>query len=141
MSLVISEADKEQMLSSILPEGGQYIAGGWATIMGGTIAVLALGALSNTYCYIGVTDRHFCLAVTGTLKVNKMIGQYVVSYDELTKLKISGSLIPKQKRLVLKTKDGSKLKIAINCYNFGSSIKDQAGNAKKILEILKQYER
>ena len=97
--------------------------------MGGTIAVLALGALSNTYCYIGVTDRHFCLAVTGTLKVNKMIGQYVVSYDELTKLKISGSLIPKQKRLLLKTKDGSKLKIAINCYNFGSSIKDQRSEA------------
>jgi hypothetical protein len=30
MSLVMNEADKEQMLSSILPEGGQYIAGGWA---------------------------------------------------------------------------------------------------------------
>lgn len=140
-TLFMNEEDKNKMLNAILPEGESYIAGASATIMGGTIAVLALGALSNVYCYLGVTEKHLCIAVAGTLKIDEMQGKYTVPYENLTKLSVGGSLVPKQKIIKLQAKDGTKLKIAMNCYNMGTKVVDQAGNATKIAEVLKAHKR
>ena len=57
MALLMNAADMDRMLEEIRPEGETYTGKAWGTIMGGAVEILALGALSNVYCYVGVTER------------------------------------------------------------------------------------
>ena len=68
--LTMNEKDKNEMLEAILNENEAYQCKLWAVIMAGadTYALIgglstltggdaaALGALSNAYCYMGVTE-------------------------------------------------------------------------------------
>ena len=70
--LTMNEKDKNEMLEAILNENEAYQCKLWAVIMAGadTYALIgglstltggaaaALGALSNAYCYLGVTEQH-----------------------------------------------------------------------------------
>ena len=71
--LTMNEKDKNEMLEAILNENEAYQCKLWAVIMagadtyaliGGTFytdgGALSLhwGALSNAYCYLGVTEQH-----------------------------------------------------------------------------------
>ena len=75
--LTMNEKDKNEMLDSILNEKGEYLCKLWGVLMadsktyaaiGGLSAIVgggaaALGALSNAYCYIGVTEQHLNFVV------------------------------------------------------------------------------
>lgn len=57
MTLFMNEKDMNEMLDSICPEGETYQGKAWGTLMSGTAEMLALGALSNVSCYVGVTEK------------------------------------------------------------------------------------
>lgn len=59
MTLFMNEKDMNEMLDSICPEGETYQGKAWGTLMSGTAEMLALGALSNVSCYVGVTEKHW----------------------------------------------------------------------------------
>ena len=61
MALVMNDTDMKRMLEELCPEGETYTAMAWGTIMAGTAEVLALGALSNIYCYIGIINTIYRL--------------------------------------------------------------------------------
>ena len=67
MTLFMNEKDMNEMLDSICPEGETYQGKAWGTLMSGTAEMLALGALSNVYCYVGVTEKTLVIAVLETL--------------------------------------------------------------------------
>ncbi|MBM6971936.1 hypothetical protein H6A17_12930, partial [Mordavella massiliensis] len=52
MALLMNDTDMKQMLDSICPEGETYQGQAWGTLMSGTLEMLALGAISNVYCYV-----------------------------------------------------------------------------------------
>ena len=58
MALLMNDTDMKQMLESIRPEGETYQGEAWGTLMSGTAEMLALGALSNVSCYVGVTEKY-----------------------------------------------------------------------------------
>ena len=59
MALFMNEKDMNEMLAGICPEGETYQGKAWGTLMSGTAEMLALGALSNVSCYVGVTEKHW----------------------------------------------------------------------------------
>ena len=78
--------DKNEMLEAILNENESYQCKLWAVIMAGadTYALIgglstltggaaaALGALSNAYCYLGVTEQHLNMVIVNSVNVSKI---------------------------------------------------------------------
>ena len=78
--LTMNEKDKNEMLEAILNENEAYQCKLWAVIMAGadTYALIgglstltggaaaALGALSNAYCYLGVTEQHLNMVIVNS---------------------------------------------------------------------------
>ena len=94
MALVMNDTDMKRMLEELCPEGETYTAMAWGTIMAGTAEVLALGALSNIYCYIGVTQRSFIVAVLGTFDISKINGKICLPFTGIESVKVKHGLIP-----------------------------------------------
>lgn len=84
--LTMNEKDKNEMLEAILNENEAYQCKLWAVIMAGadTYALIgglstltggaaaALGALSNAYCYLGVTEQHLNMVIVNSVNVSKI---------------------------------------------------------------------
>ena len=84
--LTMNEKDKNEMLEAILNESEAYQCKLWAVIMAGadTYALIgglstltggaaaALGALSNAYCYLGVTEKHLNMVIVNSVNVSKI---------------------------------------------------------------------
>ena len=84
--LTMNEKDKNEMLEAILKENEAYQCKLWAVIMAGadTYALIgglstltggaaaALGALSNAYCYLGVTEKHLNMVIVNSVNVSKI---------------------------------------------------------------------
>ena len=75
MTLFMNEKDMNEMLDSICPEGETYQGKAWGTLMSGTAEMLALGALSNVYCYVGVTEKTLVIAVLETFDISHIYGR------------------------------------------------------------------
>lgn len=136
MALIMNQKDMDRILNAILPEGESYLAKVWATITGNVASVLAFGSLSNTTCYVGVTEKSIVIAKLDFLDMGKADSTCVISYTSLVKLKTGHGLVPKQKSVQLKTSDGTKLKMMVNGYAIGSKMDDQAGQTDKLIQEL-----
>ena len=125
MALVMNDTDMKRMLEELCPEGETYTAMAWGTIMAGTAEVLALGALSNIYCYIGVTQRSFIVAVLGTFDISKINGKICLPFTGIESVKA----------------EGLKLKISLVNNTITAKVKEQKQGIAGICEALEKASR
>ena len=120
MALLMNDTDMKQMLDAICPEGETYQGQAWGTLMSGTAEMLALGALSNVYCYVGVTERFLVIAVLETLDISHIYG----------------------KICIIKMKSGkTKLKLSLVNNSITAKVKEQKLGMQKICEALEKAAR
>ena len=135
MALLLNQEDMERMLKPMLKEGDSYKAMTWTTIMAGNLEVLALGALSNVSAYVGITDKELVLAVLGTMNIDKVNAEVHVPFEDIESLKIKKSLIPGQKSLEIKAKEG-KLRLSLINNPLTAKIDNQKEAINTICSIL-----
>ena len=81
------------MLNSLLDEGESYKGTVIATIMPSAKFYLlfaaagcgAAGALANTYCYMGITEKSLNIAAINSINVSKMEGAIKIPLDKIEK--------------------------------------------------------
>lgn len=140
MTLFMNEKDMNEMLASICPEGETYQGKAWGTLMSGTAEMLALGALSNVYCYVGVTEKTLVIAVLETFDISRIYGKILLPFDRLDEVKIQKGLMPSQR--IIKAKSGkTKIKLSLVNNTFTAKIKDQKQGMRVICETLEHLKR
>ena len=135
MALFMNEKDMNEMLAGICPEGETYQGKAWGTLMSGTAEMLALGALSNVYCYVGVTEKTLVIAVLETFDISHIYGKILLSLDQLDEVKVQKGLMPSQR--IIKVKSGkTKIKLSLVNNTITAKIKDQKQGMRVICEAL-----
>jgi len=100
----MNEKDKNKMLEAILNKNEAYQCKLWAVIMAGadTYALIgglstltggaaaALGALSNVYCYLGVTEQHLNMVIVNSVNVSKIENRLSLPLSSITKAEVKG---------------------------------------------------
>lgn len=140
MALLMNAADMDRMLEEIRPEGETYTGKAWGTIMGGAVEILALGALSNVYCYMGVTERSLVIAILETFDISHIYGKVCLPFDQIRELKIGHGLMPSQRIIKLKA-EGVKLKLSLVNNTLTTRGIDQKSGMKTILAALEQVKK
>lgn len=140
MALLMNAADMDRMLEEIRPEGETYTGKAWGTIMGGAVEILALGALSNVYCYVGVTERSLVIAILETFDISHIYGKVCLPFDQIRELKIGHGLMPSQRIIKLKA-EGIKLKLSLVNNTLTTRGIDQKSGMKTILAALEQVKK
>ena len=106
-----NEKDENEMWDAILNEKGEYLCKLWGVLMadsktyaaiGGLSAIVgggaaALGALSNAYCYIGVTEQHLNFVVVDSVNVRNIKNRISIPMECITKAEVKGGLLPGRK--------------------------------------------
>ena len=137
MALLMNDTDMKQMLESIRPEGETYQGEAWGTLMSGTAEMLALGALSNVSCYVGVTEKSLVIAVLETFDISHIYGKICIPFDQFDEVKIKKGLVPSQR--IIKMKSGkTKLKLSLVNNTITAKVKDQTLGLQKICEALEK---
>lgn len=137
MTLFMNEKDMNEMLDSICPEGETYQGKAWGTLMSGTAEMLALGALSNVYCYVGVTEKTLVIAVLETFDISHINGKICIPFDQFDELKVQKGLLPSQR--IIKAKSGkTKIKLSLVNNSITAKIKDQKQGMLAICETLER---
>ena len=137
MTLFMNEKDMNEMLDSICPEGETYQGKAWGTLMSGTAEMLALGALSNVYCYVGVTEKTLVIAVLETFDISHIYGKICIPFDQFDELKVQKGLLPSQR--IIKAKSGkTKIKLSLVNNSITAKIKDQKQGMLAICEALER---
>lgn len=137
MTLFMNEKDMNEMLDSICPEGETYQGKAWGTLMSGTAEMLALGALSNVYCYVGVTEKTLVIAVLETFGISHIYGKICIPFDQFDELKVQKGLLPSQR--IIKAKSGkTKIKLSLVNNSITAKIKDQKQGMLAICEMLER---
>ena len=137
MTLFMNEKDMNEMLDSICPEGETYQGKAWGTLMSGTAEVLALGALSNVYCYVGVTEKTLIIAVLETFDISHIYGKILLPFEQLDEVKVQKGLLPSQR--IIKAKSGkTKIKLSLVNNSITAKIKDQKQGMLAICEALER---
>lgn len=156
----MNEQDKNKMLDKVLNEGETYSAKVWGTIMAGTDTMLAIGAaggilttfagaaatglsgtmgaLTNEYCYVGMTDSRLIFCVVGKMDCSKVKGYFSIHFDGITKVKVSGSFIPGRKVLKIYI-DKKCIKLSLVNNTIGTDIEGQKEGIEKILNRISDY--
>ena len=135
MTLFMNEKDMNEMLDSICPEGETYQGKAWGTLMSGTVEMLALGALSNVYCYVGVTEKTLVIAVLETFDISRIYGKILLPFDRFDEIKVQKGWIPSQR--IIKAKSGkTKIKLSLVNNTITAKIKDQKQGMSAICEAL-----
>lgn len=137
MTLFMNEKDMNEMLASICPDGETYQGKAWGTLMSGTAEMLALGALSNVYCYVGVTEKTLVIAVLETFDISHIYGKIYIPFDQFDELKVQKGLLPSQR--IIKAKSGkTKIKLSLVNNSITAKIKDQKQGMLAICEVLER---
>ena len=137
MTLFMNEKDMNEMLDSICPEGETYQGKAWGTLMSGTAEMLALGALSNVSCYVGVTEKTLVIAVLETFDISHIYGKICIPFDQFDELKVQKGLLPSQR--IIKAKSGkTKIKLSLVNNSITAKIKDQKQGMLAICEVLER---
>ena len=135
MALFMNEKDMNEMLAGISPEGETYQGKAWGTLMSGTAEMLALGALSNVSCYVGVTEKTLVIAVLETFDISHIHGKILLSLEQLDEVKVQKGLMPSQR--IIKVKSGkTKIKLSLVNNTITAKIKDQKQGMRVICEAL-----
>ena len=91
--------------------------------MSGTAEMLALGALSNVYCYVGVTEKTLIIAVLETFDISHIYGKILLPFEQLDEVKVQKGLLPSQR--IIKAKSGkTKIKLSLVNNSITAKIKD-----------------
>ena len=144
--LTMNEKDKNEMLEAILNENEAYQCKLWAVIMAGadTYALIgglstltggaaaALGALSNAYCYLGVTEQHL---IVNSVNVSKIENRLSLPLSSITKAEVKGGLLPGRKVVMLHF-GKEKMKISLMNNAIGSDIQGQKENVEMFCQIV-----
>ena len=137
MALLMNDTDMKQMLESIRPEGETYQGEAWGTLMSGTAEMLALGALSNVSCYVGVTEKSLVIAVLEAFDISHIYGKICIPFNQFDEVKIKKGLVPSQR--IIKMKSGkTKLKLSLVNNTITAKVKDQKLGLQKICEALEK---
>ena len=137
MALLMNDTDMKQMLESIRPEGETYQGEAWGTLMSGTVEMLALGALSNVSCYVGVTEKSLVIAVLETFDISHIYRKICIPFNQFDEVKIKKGLVPSQR--IIKMKSGkTKLKLSLVNNTITAKVKDQKLGMQKICEALEK---
>lgn len=137
MALLMNDTDMKQMLESIRPEGETYQGEAWGTLMSGTAEMLALGALSNVSCYVGVTEKSLVIAVLETFDISHIYRKICIPFNQFDEVKIKKGLVPSQR--IIKMKSGkTKLKLSLVNNTITAKVKDQKLGMQKICEALEK---
>ena len=143
--LTMNEKDKNEMLEAILKENEAYQCKLWAVIMAGadTYALIgglstltggaaaALGALSNAYCYLGVTEKHLNMVIVNSVNVSKIENRLSLPLSSITK----AGLLPGRKVVMLHF-GKEKMKISLMNNAIGSDIQGQKENVEMFCQIV-----
>ena len=62
---------------------------GYSALFGG-----AGGALSNEYCYVGMTENRFAFFIVGKIDVTQVKFAFVIPFAQIERVKVKKSLIP-----------------------------------------------
>lgn len=84
----------------------------------------ASGALSNQYCYLGMTETGIYFVIVGPINVSEIKHAFKVPYNIIKKVKIKSGIIPGRKVVHVYTEDGN-LKLALMSNAIGSDIQGQ----------------
>ena len=140
MTLFMNEKDMNEMLDSICPEGETYQGKAWGTLMSGTAEMLALGALSNVYCYVGVTEKTLVIAVLETFDISHIYGKILLPFDQFDEVRVQKGLMPSQR--IIKAKSGkTKIKLSLVNNTITAKIKDQKQGMRVICEALEHLKQ
>ena len=135
MAWLMNDQDMDDMLKKICPAEESYQGKAWGTLMSGTAAMLALGALSNVSCYVGVTEKTLVIAVLDTLDISHLRGQICIPFDKLDEVKIKRGLILSQR--IIKAKSGeTRIKLSLVNNTITAKIKNQKQGMQAICEAL-----
>ena len=105
--------------------------------MSGTAEMLALGALSNVSCYVGVTEKSLVIAVLETFDISHIYGKICIPFNQFDEVKIKKGLVPSQR--IIKMKSGkTKLKLSLVNNTITAKVKDQKLGMQKICEALEK---
>ncbi len=133
----MNDTDMKQMLESICPEGETYQGEAWGTLMSETAEMLALGALSNVSCYVGVTEKSLVIAVLETFDISHIYRKICIPFNQFDEVKIKKGLVPSQR--IIKMKSGkTKLKLSLVNNTITAKVKDQKLGMQKICEALEK---
>ncbi len=147
MAIVMNEEDKKKMLDELLTDGETYQLTIWGTIMADAKALMLLGglvggiagALSNAYCYIGLTDKHLNFVVVDSIKVNIVRNQICIPLDSITNVKVKNGLLG---RTTIHLEIGkSKMKLALVSNTIGTKLLNQKEGVEKLKADLVKYAR
>lgn len=156
MSMKMCEEDKNGMLEYLLPNGEQYKAKVWGVIMagvkdiaaigilGGLISVAAgsvlgggtagaMGALSNEYCYVGITEKRIVVNVIQKLDCSKVKSSFSIPFTEIKKVKVSKSIIPGRRVVQIFFQNGT-IKLSLMSNAIGTNIQNQKENVECFIQ-------
>jgi len=147
----LNEKHKNELLGQALKEGESYKAKVWGCLMadtktlmlfgtvggsiGGTALAGAMGALSNQYCYVGMTDSRFVFYVMETFDCYKVKCAFEVSFEQIEKVKVKKSILP-GRSVVYIYSSKQRLKLSLVTNTIGTDIKDQKEGIRIILAEL-----
>lgn len=146
----MNEKDKNEMLNAIAGEGETYQCRLWGTIMadaktyakiGGLSLITgggaaALGALSNAYCYLGMTEKNINFVIIDSIDVSKVKNRLSIPVGSITKAEVKKGLIPGRTTVILHI-ENTKMKLALMNNAVGSDIKGQKENVEKFCQLVK----
>ena len=146
----LNEKDKNELLGQALKEGESYNAKVWGCLMADTKTLMqfaavggifsgAMGALSNEYCYVGMTNSRFVFYVMETFDCYKVKYAFEVPFAQIEKVKAKKSLLPGRHVVnIYVSKHCLKLSLVTN--TIGSDIKNQKEGVELILaEIAEKF--
>ncbi|MCR5145347.1 MAG: hypothetical protein K6B67_08660 [Lachnospiraceae bacterium] len=132
---LMNEERKMEMLNNYLVENEQYEATMWGTIMADSKVIIgitagmnalglpgsgAVGALSNQYCYIGVSENYISFCCISNMDPSVMTGGFVMAFRDIVSAKVKKGIFGK-KVLLLKTTDGN-MKLSLAGNTLGSNL-------------------
>ena len=102
----------------------RYLCTDWRTFYTDRGAAAALGALSNVYCYLGVTEQHLNMVIVNSVNVSKIENRLSLPLSSITKAEVKGGLLPGRKVVMLHF-GKEKMKISLMNNAIGSDIQRQ----------------
>lgn len=131
---LMNEESKMEMLNNFLVENEKYEATMWGTIMADAKVIIgiaagmnalglpggAVGALSNQYCYIGVSENYISFCCISNVDLSVMTGGFVMAFRDIVSAKVKRGILGR-KVISLKTTDGN-MKLSLAGNTFGSKL-------------------
>lgn len=143
----LNEKDKNELLRQVLKDGETYQAKVWGCLMADAKTMMALGAvlgqfagafgaLTNEYCYVGMTNTRFVFFVMNAMDCSKVKYAFEIPFSKIDKVKVKKSIIPGRHFLYI-YKEKSKIKLSLVTNTIGTNLKDQKSGVETIVSAMK----